>query len=158
MTYTAFTIADEILRIAKRNDKELTSMQLMKLVYIAHGWALAILDRDLFEDRIEAWKYGPVIPNLYRATKQFGRNPIPKDMIDEGEGGIEDRDVKSFLEDVYEKYAHLGGIALSNLTHQAGTPWDQKFENGVFNIEIPDDIIKRHYKEKLNEYKKSTAA
>jgi uncharacterized phage-associated protein len=66
---TAFTVADEILKIAKRKGLHITPMQLLKLVYIAHGWSLAILGRDLFPDRIEAWKYGPVIPDLYRATR-----------------------------------------------------------------------------------------
>ena len=73
----AQTVADDILKLAKRRGMVLTPMQLMKLVYIAYGWYLAMHNARLFDDRIEAWKYGPVIPNLYHATKHFGGNIIP---------------------------------------------------------------------------------
>jgi uncharacterized phage-associated protein len=155
---TATTVADEILKIAKRRGKSLTPMQLMKLVYIAHGWSLAILNRDLFSDRIEAWKYGPVIPTLYQATKRFGRAAIPHDLIEDDEGSRLPIDVQAFLEDVFSKYGHLSGVSLSNLTHRPGSPWDQRFRDGVMNIEIPDDIIKDHYLGKLNERYRSPAS
>ncbi len=62
--YNAITVADELLRLAKRSGISLSPMKLMKLVYIAQGWHLAIKDAVLFGNRIEAWKYGPVIPDL----------------------------------------------------------------------------------------------
>lgn len=155
---TATTVADEILKIAKRHDTTLTPMQLMKLVYIAHGWSLAILDRDLFSDKIEAWKYGPVIPTLYQATKRFGREPIPFHLIEDDEPSPLEQDVQEFLEDVFSKYGHLSGISLSNLTHRPGSPWDQRFRDGVMNIEIPDDLIREHYLGKLNERQRSPAS
>jgi uncharacterized phage-associated protein len=89
MMYRAVIIVDEILKISKKQGFALTPMQLLKLVYIAHGWALMILERDLFADRIEAWKYGPVIPVLYHATKHFGRNPIPLELIDDNESAVD---------------------------------------------------------------------
>lgn len=78
--YDVLTVADAILKIAKSKGVSLTPMQLMKLVYIAHGWSLGLRGIDLFRNRIEAWQYGPVMPDLYHATKQFGRNPIPLHM------------------------------------------------------------------------------
>jgi uncharacterized phage-associated protein len=155
---TATTVADEILKIAKRRDTSLTPMQLMKLVYIAHGWSLAILNRDLFSDRIEAWKYGPVIPTLYQATKRFGREPIPSHLIEDDEPSPLEHDVQEFLEDVFSKYGHLSGINLSNLTHRPGSPWDQRFRDGEINIEIPDDLIREHYLGKLNDRQRSPAS
>jgi len=155
---TATTVADEMLKIAKRQGRSLTPMQLMKIVYIAHGWSLAILNRDLFSDRIEAWKYGPVIPTLYQATKRFGRDPIPHNLIEDGEPSPLPGDVQAFLEDIFSKYGHLSGISLSNLTHRPGSPWDQRFRDGVMNIEIPDDLIKDHYLGKLNERHGSSAS
>lgn len=155
---SAMEIADEILKIGKRAGRSFTPMQLMKLVYIAHGWSLAILDRDIFQDRIEAWKYGPVIPALYQATRQFRRKPIPHDLIDEDSPPKVSREVLSFLQDVVDKYGHLSGIQLSKLTHRPGTPWDQVYEPGGSNIEISDRLIKQHYSEKLDEYGKNSIA
>ncbi len=120
--YDVLTVADAILKIAKSKGVSLTPMQLMKLVYIAHGWSLGLRGIDLFRNRIEAWQYGPVMPDLYHATKQFGRNPIPLHMVGEGPPPVSMEDV-DFLTDVFDKYGHLSGPQLSYLTHQSGTPW-----------------------------------
>ena len=152
------TIADEILKIAKRKGRQLTPLQLMKLVYISHGWSFPILGKDLFGNRIEAWKYGPVIPDLYHVTKQYGREPIPLDMIDDPETSAVDAPTRRFLENVFEQYGHLSGVALSSLTHRAGTPWDQVYRDDVFNIEIPDDLIRAHYQQRYDEHQSRTAA
>lgn len=150
--YPVLTIADEILKIAKRAGKALTPLQLMKLTYIAHGWSLGFDRGDLFNNRIEAWKYGPVIPDLYRATKSYGRNPIPLDLVDDTSSGV-DEDTRAFLENVYKTYEKFDGIQLSSLTHQSGTPWDTVFMDGVRGVEIPDELIERHYKRLLSERK-----
>ena len=42
MSYSASAIANEILARATGAGVSLTSMQLIKLVYIAHGWSLAV--------------------------------------------------------------------------------------------------------------------
>ena len=145
--YDALTIADEILKIAKAKGKALTPMQLMKLTYIAHGWALALLKRDLFPNRIEAWKYGPVIPDLYQATKSYGRNEIPLHAIGDVNETKVDPQTKAFLSSVFDTYGSFTGIQLSALTHKSGTPWAQVFRPNVMGISIPDDLIKRHYEE-----------
>ncbi len=150
--YDVLTVADSILKIAKSKGKNLTPMQLVKLVYIAHGWSLVLNNRDLFKNKIEAWRYGPVIPDLYHATKIYGRNPIPLEKIgDEGEHCVNDSD-KNLLEAVFDKYGHLDGIALSYITHKEGTPWTQVYNPGVLHIEIPDELIKQHYQELKNQH------
>ncbi|MEA1940678.1 MAG: DUF4065 domain-containing protein [Pseudomonadota bacterium] len=140
-----FLVADDILKLSKKAGKALTPLQLMKLTYIAHGFGLALLNRDLIPERIEAWQYGPVIPDLYHVTKKFGRKPIPL-------SSISDDDPKSspealdLIEQVVDKYGSLSGYALSQLTHKAGSPWHQVFEPDTFGIEIPDELIREHYK------------
>ncbi len=142
--YSAITIADEILKISKEKGSCLTPLQLMKLVYISHGWSLAVRNRALFNNKIEAWKYGPVIPDLYQATKSFGRNIIPHSVISDDASGV-DKETTIFLKSVLEKYGHLTGYALSNLTHQSGTPWEQVYQDGMAGIEITNNTIKEHY-------------
>lgn len=156
--FSAITIADEMLKRAKAKGKALTPLQLMKLVYIAHGWSLGMLGRDLFPDRIEAWKYGPVIPDLYQATKRYGRGPIPIELVGDPEDSAVDVDTRAFLDDIFSKYGHLSGTALSTLTHKSGSPWHQVYEDGEMGIEIPDDIIRDHYRGLFDERKGSAAA
>ena len=79
--YDVLTVADAILKIAKAKGQSLTPMQVVKLTYIAHGWSLGLRGKDLFRNQIQAWQYGPVIPDLYHTTKSYGRNPIPLSAI-----------------------------------------------------------------------------
>ncbi len=142
--YNAITVADELLRLAKRSGISLSPMKLMKLVYIAQGWHLAIKDAALFGNKIEAWKYGPVIPDLYHATKSFGREEVPFRLIEDEDDNV-DGDTRDFLQDVLQKYGHLSAIQLSRLTHVAGSPWDQVYRDGELGIEIPGSAIKTYY-------------
>jgi uncharacterized phage-associated protein len=151
MPYPVVQVAETILREAKSVGRALTPMQLIKLTYIAHGWSLAVTGRDLFEDRIEAWKYGPVIPALYQATKHFGGAEIPLNMVGDPNVTLLEAPDAALVKDVYKKYGHLSGVQLSALTHRAGSPWHQVYRDGVMNIEITDDIIRTHYTALLND-------
>jgi len=109
----------------------------------------------LFHNRIEAWEYGPVIPDLYRATKEYGRNPIPWYKISDEEASL-DEATRRFLQSVYDIYKKFIGIQLSYLTHKSGTPWDKVYQSGVLNLEIPNELIKDHY-EQIDHERKSAA-
>ena len=46
--------------MAKEQGRDITVMQLLKLIYIANGWSWALLGKQLVRDPVEAWQYGPV--------------------------------------------------------------------------------------------------
>jgi len=152
--YDVLTVADAILKLAKSKGKTLTPMQLVKLVYIAHGWSLGLRGRGLIRNRIEAWQYGPVIPDLYHATKSYGRQPIPLDAIDEAVEAPLSPDDQRFVEQVFDKYGHLDGISLSWLTHKAGTPWTKVYDERNWpRTRISDELIAGHYQELAHEHR-----
>ena len=65
--YAAAHIANYILRYFHVNKLEITHLKLQKLLYIAYGWNL-VLNKEhprLFDESIQAWKLGPVIPSVY---------------------------------------------------------------------------------------------
>ena len=63
--------------IGKYGRFKISPLKLQKLVYISHGWHLAIFDRELVDDEYaEAWQYGPVFPSLYHEFTEFGANPM----------------------------------------------------------------------------------
>ena len=64
--YSSLLISDYI---TNKHDGRFTPFQLIKLVFILHGRTLAALNQHLIFDRIEAWRYGPVIPVLYHELK-----------------------------------------------------------------------------------------
>jgi uncharacterized phage-associated protein len=139
-------IADEILGLATEDTNTLTPMQLLKLVYISHGWMLGLYSVPLISDRVEAWKYGPVIPELYHSIKRFRDTPVLIELR-RNHYGRELYDVeKDLLKQVYGIYGRLSGITLSRMTHRRGTPWHRVYRDGVGEIIIPNDIIEEHYK------------
>lgn len=120
-------------------------MHLQKLVYFAHGWHLALKNQPLIEDEIQAWEFGPVIPNLYRALAQWGAQSVD-DTIDAPTEKIlpESEEV---LEQVFSAYAKYSAATLSALTHKAGTPWQKVFEPGKRGLVIDNNIIADHFSE-----------
>jgi uncharacterized phage-associated protein len=162
MPFPAKCIANEFLKIAKEKGDALTPMKLQKLVYFAHGWYLALTGQPLTSERIEAWKYGPVIPALYHEFKIFGTDPITSSAtafelvggkaafkitnLDECGADQEEIDkVKSLIARVYDVYGQFSAVRLSNSTHMLGTPWQQVYREGVKQLAIPDEIIKRYF-------------
>ena len=72
-------IANYFLWRAWEEDINVTPMKLIKLIYIAYGWNLAINNERLFDEKILAWAYGPVIPSIYHEFKRFANKPVNKD-------------------------------------------------------------------------------
>lgn len=60
----------------------LTNMKLQKLLYYAQGWHLALKGDALFDERIEAWPHGPVVPPVYGTFKHYRWNPITETVDD----------------------------------------------------------------------------
>lgn len=141
--HSSVAVADRFLTLAKARGKLFTPMQLLKLVYIAHGWMLGLYGRPLIQDKVEAWQYGPVIPKLYNAIRHFKSDPVV------GPLGRETPDLSPVAESVIaqtlEIYGDKTGPALSRLTHMPGGPWDTVYERGDFGTNIPNDIIEDHY-------------
>lgn len=141
----------------------ITQMKVQKLVYISHGWYMAATNRPLISSVVEAWKFGPVIPELYHALKAYGNEPITN-LILIGSQSFqrilnEIRDIKDedrqFLEKVWSIYGKFTAIYLSELTHQKDTPWDKVASSCDYelpmNKDIDNDLIKEHYYSLLTE-------
>lgn len=159
--YTPQDIANYFLDKAGEADMPMSAMKLQKLVYIAFGWYLALTGRRLFEEEIEAWQHGPVIPSLYHEFKCYRGNPIEgratlydydtNDLhipgVDEG-----DEDTLSILSRVWEIYHPFTGGALRNKTHQPGTPWQQTYVEGCRSQTIPVNLIAEHFRDRITSY------
>jgi len=140
---TANAVANRFLELAENGCTTLTPMQVLKLVYLAHGWMLGLYHRPLIKQRIEAWKYGPVIPSLYDAMRHFRGNPVTGFLS--AADNILDPDEADIVQQVFSNYGHLSGGALSRLTHKPGSPWEQIYRDHYAGDTIPDDLIENYY-------------
>lgn len=136
-------------------------MQLQKLVYIAHGWNLAINGEPLTLDGPEAWDYGPVYTALWDALRSYGRGHISREIrnADYIPGVFKDNPDQpacasltdkegSVVERVYLDYGRFHAYQLSALTHRNGTPWRRVFGEGEGKSrEIPAAMIREHFVE-----------
>lgn len=154
-------IANEFIRRASAEARVLNQMQLQKLVYIAHGWTLAITGQPLTHDAPEAWEYGPVYKELRRALRAYGRQGVDREirncefapgMFADDEDApatpVLDGEDVAVIDRVYRDYGKFHAFQLSALTHKDGTPWTRVYDggNGKFD-EIPSEMIRDHFVE-----------
>jgi uncharacterized phage-associated protein len=149
-------IANFFIQKSLDSGTEMTQMKLIKLVYISHGWYLALRGKPLLSEPVEAWKYGPVVKSVYHEAKKYGNGPITSYFQDVfGNTPMPtDPEVCTFLDRIWDLYGKLNGLQLSALTHKEGTPWYKTWneENGskYHSVIIRNDLIKNHYQSKLN--------
>ncbi len=152
------SIANYFVRKSFETGKELTPMKLVKLTYIAHGWYLALKDEALLSEAVQAWKYGPVVESVYESFKSYGAQQIFKYAFDTEINNypmVQTKELRKFLDKIWEVYGNYTGIQLSALTHKKNTPWDITWnvEGGskMKSAIIKDSLIKEHYKTLVNE-------
>ena len=146
------------------NLSNVSPLKLQKLIYFAHGWHLAIRGQPLIDEFVEAWDYGPVIPNVYHEFKVFGNQSITKtgtawEMSENNKIRIvrprlpEDAEnTKKLLVRIGEVYGNYTAAQLSAMTHEPGSPWDQTRKNtpGRKGADISDDLIKDYFKRRIS--------
>lgn len=159
METNALSVANYFIELSIRDGNPIRLLGLVKRVYIAHGFALALLGHGLLDprfDRVEAWKYGPVIPSVYHSFKQHKAEPIKDKTVvlkwnDQTHKEtfeyptLSDPEEKDVVEMVWKRYYSFTGSELVDLTHKPGTPWKFCFIEGE-NVEIPDVLTEDYYK------------
>ncbi|MCY4053601.1 MAG: DUF4065 domain-containing protein [Hyphomicrobiales bacterium] len=141
---SVFAVADVFNNEALEEREDMTPLKLIKLCYIAYGFYLGYGKGKLFREKIEAWKYGPVIPALYHDLKKYKGSPIRESLRYDGPP-LDDHE-KLFVQKVWKAYKKFSGLDLTNLTHQKGTPWREVYDKTFrFSAIIPDASIKAYY-------------
>ena len=148
--YSAESVANAFLDLARRNSKVLTNMQLQKLVYIAHGYSLAKLRQPLFYNNIHAFEWGPVIPNIYKPLSKYGAGEVKDYLLTQEPPVAEDGQEMEIIKEVWEEYGQFSGLELSALTHRKGSPWSETWRTNPFGV-ISDELIAEYYRRDLYE-------
>lgn len=166
MKINALSVANYFIKLANDNGVPIYPLGLMKRVYIAHGFSLALADKSLLDprfDEVQAWKYGPVIPSVYHSFKHLRNNRITMadraiimnfdfDFNTDQDGFVfctpelEDNDAKKVVEMVWNRYKTVSDREMVNLTHREGTPWEHLYKPNQ-NVAIPDWYTKLYYEE-----------
>lgn len=153
---TSTLVARKFVIVAREDGESLDPLQLQKLAFFAHGWAFPILKKSLIYDRIEAWPYGPVFPELYIILRKYERKNVVnvpmsnRELVANEENEvILDKREENLICRVYNTYGRYSGSDLIELTHNNGGPWDNTAEGDII-----DDFLIREYFEKKDKIRK----
>ncbi|MDR1532286.1 MAG: DUF4065 domain-containing protein [Clostridiales bacterium] len=140
----ALHVANNILERAFKEERAVSPMKLQKLIYFIYKRYLQNAHDSLFNERFEAWKYGPVVLSVYHQLKKYGSRPI-KDFYRNPIGevwkvGDDKAEFSGALDAIWQRYKGYNGIDLSALTHQKNTAWYNAMENGKRFLD-DDDIL-----------------
>jgi hypothetical protein len=120
MPYPVDKIANKLISLTNREQGDtITNLKLQKLLYYVQGFNLAAFGQPLFEEEIEAWQYGPVVPSVYARYAQFKANPL--ESTDDEILELEPEE-EALFQEVYEAYSAYSAIGLMKMTHEEA-PW-----------------------------------
>lgn len=133
-----------------------THLKLEKLVYLCYAEYLCKTGKKLFEDKIFAYKLGPVVDSVYKKYKIYGKKQLrnveiastqksempSKSRILFAEDGISK---VSIIDETLEKYGKLTATELVDLTHIQNSPWSKTISY-IFTKNIKDEIIQEYHK------------
>lgn len=146
MIYNVLDICQYVINYSNEKDYGISNLKLQKILYFIQAFFLISKpSRCCFSDKIEAWDFGPVVPNAYRAYKQFGSSDIPKIISLSGNSKgccITDED-KALIKLVVDKFADYSATDLVSLTHKQ-SPWIDAYIPHM-NREITPDAIKEYF-------------
>jgi uncharacterized phage-associated protein len=163
VSYDAVAVANYLVsRDLAEHDRKptLTNMALQKILYFAEGRYLAGHDQPLFENPIEAWDYGPVVPDVYHAFKSYGSKPITapaKTLVaddhlrawrwstPEVPPTPDTAADRAFLDQIWADYGSRSAVNLMAESHRQDGPWAQLYRPDRRHVEIPVEMMRAYF-------------
>jgi uncharacterized phage-associated protein len=122
---SCFDVAEYFLmKVDEEEGEVITHLKLQKLAYYAQSASLAFYDSALFSETLEAWKHGPVVPELYDTYKEHKGSPLPKVVF--AEKNVYSAVERRLMDDVYTFFGQYAAWKLRDMTHEE-TPWQEAF-------------------------------
>lgn len=163
----ALFIANYIIEYSNEKGYPINNLKLQKLLYFVNVSNLVTNQEPLFEEKMEKWKYGPVIPSVYHEFKKYGAFQISnKDIVreyfhfkfeDEDEDDIFSATVEilqytkdkiddsaiNLINNVVDYFSQKDAFELVDITHKQ-EPWkkdEKRIMDGEQGIQYTEDEI-----------------
>lgn len=122
----------------------ISNLKLLKLVYYAQGFCLAMRGEPLFTETIEAWDNGPVVRAVYDEFKHLAYFSIPAPAGFDPDAYLpEDREL---LDAILATYGQLSATRLREMTHEE-PPWWEAYRTGNRNEPIAVEAMSQFFKD-----------
>lgn len=120
--YNALDVAKYVINYCNQKQQPISNLKLQKLLYFLWIEYFNKTQQYLFDNEIYAWKFGPVVPDVYYEFCAWGGLPIEKNF----DIALKDGD-KSIVDVIIDKYSKLSAFKLVEKTHQQNTAWYKTF-------------------------------
>lgn len=148
----ALDVINEIIRRSHARGKPVTNLEMQKLAYFAHGWCLALSGgKPLIDgEPFQAWRFGPVLPGINRAFKEYGTSAIPLEHPLSKTPELTD-DLAELIELVLDVYGGYTSHELVGMCHDPKGPWYKIYHDVGTPSKMPDRDICSYFISKLDE-------
>ena len=160
MSYKVLDVCQHVINYSNEHDYGISNLKLQKILYFIQAYFF-ITKKDhtpCFDEKIEAWDFGPVVPEAYHEYKQYGSGDIPiiksfiifdKDNVwNSKRVKFEDTEIsdndKSLIDKVIDKFADYSATDLVSLTHRQ-SPWIDAY-TPYHNNEITIESMIEYFK------------
>jgi len=144
---TANLVAERIISLSHEKNAPVSNLKLQKLLYYSQAWHLALFKLPLFDEEIEAWVHGPVVPEIFRHYRDCKWSPIPDFKVNSA------YPFRSHLEEVWKVYGNFSAFDLERLTHSED-PWRNAriglASDASCNVIITKACMRDYYSARLN--------
>lgn len=140
--YKAIDLANYIIEYANENNKLITNLYLQKILYYLQKEELFLTGNTLYDEDIVAWKYGPVVEEVYYKYMNFGSYPLRYVNTENKSLDIEN-DIKLRINRIVDEKMKKPSWKLASDTCSE-TSWLEATNNGeVLGVVIPIELLKR---------------
>lgn len=141
--YNANNIARYILGYYLFKKKSYCSnLKLQKILYFLQANHLVLTGKSLFEDKIEAENFGPVVRSVYDEYKVYGSGAIPFQFFKNNDNWnyqIYEKDFR-LIDPLIDKLENYSSTALLELIHNQAH-WEKAYESYDNHIIRKEDLI-----------------
>lgn len=127
--YSAVDLSKYIVNKCTRDKHPITNLQLQKILYYIQKAFLNKNDKA-FDDAIEAWQFGPVVPKSYYNFCGFGAMPITVTYDKVIDLDLND---KKLIDSIIVSKRSLPPWDLVEETHKPNGAWAKAYNNGSGN-------------------------
>lgn len=143
-----FENINELIAYLKENLTPFTDLKLQKALYFLWAYYSAMYGdmkeypSELFEANFEAWRYGPVIADVYKNYKRDGYDNLVNTFSPKNDM---EKDVNQFIDEMISQFNDISVFGLVNRSH-ADRAWKDVYKEEESHIPMDNDAITLEYK------------
>ena len=137
----ALDVARYIIARCNQQGQTISNLKLQKILYFVQAEFLVSKDKECFIENIEAWDFGPVVPEVYHRYKVYGGTNIP--VLNDDDFCPFNKFDKKIADEIIDECSKYSASALVDITHRQ-SPWVTAYHRPGSRI-IQNESIKSFF-------------